>query len=68
MPMATLPIAPPVTFEAAPEGRDYRGEIITADGLRAARTPRLYSTIQAAREAADRLWKSLRAQAAEVDL
>lgn len=68
MSAATLPIAPPVTFNAAPEGTAYRGEIIQSNGVRAARTRHLHATEQAAREAADRLWKSLRAQAAEVDL
>lgn len=64
----TLPVAPPVTFNATPEGRDFRGEIIGADGNRVARTPHLHATISAAKEACDRLWKSIRAQAAEVDL
>jgi len=68
MPATTLPIAPPVTFNAAPEGTAYRGEIIQSDGVRAARTRHLHATVPAALQAADRLWKSLRAQAAEVDL
>ncbi|MET3652500.1 hypothetical protein [Dyella japonica] len=68
MPAATLPIAPPVTFNAAREGDAYRGEIIQSNGERAARTHHLHATVQAALQAADRLWKSLRAQAAEVDL
>lgn len=66
--MNALSLAPPVKFDAKPEAGLFRGLIINEDGALGARTHHLYASARGALEACDRLWRKLRAQAAEVDL
>lgn len=68
MAAVALPIAPPVTFDAAIEVGGFRGLILADDGSRVARTLHLHPSRDNALVAADRLWKRLRAENAEVDL
>lgn len=68
MTAAALPIAPPVTFDAVSYRGSWRGEIIDQDKKVVSRMPHTYSTRQKALAAVDLLWRSIRAQAAEVDL